>query len=59
MKKFTIVAGIDVTKLKLDVSIMSEAGQKQPHYLIIDNSRKGILKLFKSMEKLGLQILFI
>ena len=49
MKKFTIVAGIDVSKLKLDVSILSEAGQKKPHYFLIENNRVGILRLFKAI----------
>lgn len=56
MKKFTIVAGIDVSKLKLDVSILSEAGQKKPHYFLIENNRVGILRLFKAIEKLGLSL---
>lgn len=56
MKKFTIVAGIDVSKLKLDVSILVEAGQKHPHYFLIENDRKGILKLFGAMEKLGISL---
>lgn len=56
MKKFTVVAGIDVSKLKLDVSILLEAGQKKPHYFLIENDRAGILKLFRSMEKLNLSL---
>lgn len=56
MKKFTIVAGIDVSKLKLDVSVLISADQKQPHYFQTENNRAGILKLFKAIEKLGLSL---
>lgn len=56
MKKFTIVAGIDVSKLKLDVSIVTDPSSKKFNHFIVDNNRKGISEIFKVIEKMGLKM---
>jgi transposase len=50
MKKFTVIAGIDVSKLKLDVSIVTDLSEKKPHHFVIENNREGILKMFRGLE---------
>ena len=55
MKKFTIVAGIDVSKLKLDVSIVTDPSSKKFNHFIVDNNKKGISEIFKVIEKMGLE----
>lgn len=56
MKKFTIIAGIDVSKLKLDVSIVADLSEKKPHHFVVENNREGILKMFKDLENKDLTL---
>lgn len=53
MRKFTIVAGIDVSKSKLDVSIVADLSEKKPHHFVVENNRKGILQMSDVLEKMS------
>ena len=56
MKKSTIVAGIDVSKLKLDVSTLINLSEKKPQHFVVGNSREGILRMFKELGKKALSL---
>lgn len=51
MKKFKIIIGIDISKNKLDACIITDPSQKKHLYLQVTNCKKGIEKLFKSLQK--------
>lgn len=53
MKKYLCYAGIDVSKSKLDVSLLTDASQKSTPHLIVPNNEKGIKQLLSHLSKHG------
>lgn len=61
MKKFSFIVGIDVSKLKLDVTFLEEPLEKKPFHFVVENNQKGIAQVIKALKKKSLdlnQILF-
>jgi len=61
MKKFTYYVGIDVSKLKLDVTILYETnGVTKSDYQVIENKDKSITQFVRTLQKMysSEQILF-
>lgn len=57
MKNYKNIIGIDVSKLKLDVSIVLESEAKQLAHFIVSNDAKGIKQLTKELTKLKVNLL--
>jgi transposase len=55
MKNYKTIIGIDVSKLKLDVSFVHEAHVKQHHHFIVSNDEKGIKQIFKELKKMKIE----
>ncbi len=55
MKNYKTIIGIDVSKLKLDVSFVHEAHAKQHHHFIVSNDEKGIKQIFKELKKMKIE----
>jgi transposase len=53
MKKYLCYAGIDVSKSKLDVSLLTDALQRSTPHLIVPNDGMGIKKLLGQLAKDG------
>lgn len=51
MKKYLYFVGIDVSKLKLDVTICKENELNQSHHFIVSNDKKGIKELLHYLKK--------
>lgn len=55
MKKFDYYVGIDVSKLKLDITFFSQEDvERELHHRIIDNNEKSIDSFLKSILKVGI-----
>lgn len=52
MKKYLCYVGIDVSKLKLDVTFVTDPSQKRTVHFIVTNNRSGIQQILKRTEKL-------
>lgn len=50
MNKYEIIVGIDVSKLKLDVVMFNASNPEKHEHLVVENSRKGILKVLKKVS---------
>ena len=55
MKNYKTIIGIDVSKLKLDVSFVHETHAKQHHHFIVSNDEKGIKQIFKELKKMKIE----
>jgi transposase len=53
MKKYELIVGIDISKLKLDATLLWVSDVKKTKHLVVTNDKKGISKLFKEIEKTG------
>lgn len=53
MKKYSFYIGIDVSKLKLDVSLVSEENRLFKTHFTVSNSAKGIEQIFTRLAKLN------
>lgn len=51
MKKYLYFIGIDVSKLKLDVTICKENELHQSHHFIVTNDKKGLKELLDYLKK--------
>ena len=51
MKKYAMYVGIDVSKLKLDVSFFVDDSKKEVHHFIVSNDKKGIMNLMKVVKR--------
>lgn len=51
MKNYSIIVGIDVSKLKLDVTFLSEPLEKKPFHFVVSNHEKGIQQIFTALSK--------
>jgi hypothetical protein len=52
MKKYLCFVGVDVSKSKLDATLLIATSEKQPKNVIVSNDEKRIDLLFKQMKKL-------
>ena len=52
MKNYECHAGIDVSKLKLDVSLLISASSNRVEHFIVPNNKIGIQQILKRIEKL-------
>ena len=53
MKKYELIIGIDVSKLKLDVCFLSMPRAKPLFHLVIENNRKGMNKMLREVKKIS------
>ena len=51
MKNYECHAGIDVSKLKLDVSLLISASSNRVEHFIVPNNKTGIQQMLKRIEK--------
>ena len=51
MKNYELYVGIDISKLKLDVSFIIDPTRKEQDHLIVSNNSKGLTQLLKAIEK--------
>ena len=51
MKKYLCFAGIDVSKLKLDVTFLTEPLEKKQQHFVVSNDRKGIQQILSLLKK--------
>ncbi len=56
MNKYSLFVGIDVSKLKLDVSFIIDPAQRKHQHFIVENNEKGIKELLKSISKLKIPL---
>ena len=54
MKKYFYFIGIDVSKLKLDVTICKDNELNLSHHFIISNDKKGLKELLHYLKKRGI-----
>src|SRR5688572_8187056 len=54
MKKYDVYAGIDVSKLKIDVCLIRDVTEKKHLHLVYENNKKGIFSLLHFIKKEGL-----
>lgn len=52
MKKYELIIGIDVSKLKLDVCFLPIPSVKPHSYMVIENNRKGMNKMLREVKKI-------
>ena len=57
MKKYLNYVGIDVSKTKLDVSLLHETNPNQVTHFIVSNDKKGILQMLQRIEKQKISLL--
>ena len=55
MKENKVTLGIDVSKKKLDVTLVTNPKDKEHLHFIIPNTKTGIRSIFKRLEKLNIQ----
>ena len=51
MKNYKMYVGIDISKLKLDLSFISDPTQKEHDHVIVANGPKGLAQLLKLVKK--------
>jgi transposase len=51
MKNYKMIAGIDVSKLKLDVYLMRNPNDPKQHHFVVENNEKGIKEIIKTIIK--------
>lgn len=56
MKNYKNIIGIDVSKLKLDVSLVNESEAKQLTHFIVSNDQKGIKQIAKEIKLLKVDV---
>ena len=56
MKNFSFIVGIDVSKLKLDVTFLNEPLEKKPFHFVVENNQKGIAKICNALQKKSLDL---
>nr|MBK9649936.1 IS110 family transposase [Bacteroidota bacterium] len=50
MKNYQTIVGIDVSKLKLDVTLMQDALANQHHHFVVTNNEKGLKQMIKVIK---------
>jgi transposase len=55
MKNYKTIIGIDVSKLKLDVSFVQDTHVKHHHHFIVINDEKGIKQIIKELKKMKIE----
>lgn len=56
MKKYKLIIGIDVSKLKLDVCFLSDPESRQQDFIVVSNDAKGIKKIFGAMKEKAVEL---
>lgn len=51
MKKYLFFVGIDVSKMKLDVTFLEKPLEKKPFHFVVSNDSKGIKVIIKELSK--------
>lgn len=51
MKKYLFFVGIDVSKMKLDVTFLDKPLEKKPYHFVVSNDSKGIKVIIKELSK--------
>lgn len=51
MKKYLFFVGIDVSKMKLDVTFLEKPLEKKPFHFVVSNDSKGIRVIIKELSK--------
>lgn len=51
MKKYLFFVGIDVSKMKLDVTFLDQPLEKKPYHFVVSNDSKGIKVIIKELSK--------
>jgi transposase len=51
MKKYLFFVGIDVSKMKLDVTFLEKPLEKKPFHFVVSNDRKGIKLIIRELSK--------
>ena len=51
MKNYELHVGIDISKLKLDVSFITDPTIKEHDHLIVSNNKTGLMQLVKAIKK--------
>lgn len=55
MKNYKTIIGIDVSKLKLDVTFMHDTNSKIQHHFVVSNDEKGIKQIIKELKKVKVE----
>jgi transposase len=56
MKKYECFAGIDVSKLKLDVTFLTDLSEAKPQHFVVSNNSKGIHQVLSLLKKRNIDI---
>ncbi len=56
MKNYELFAGIDVSKLKLDISLIQPSNPNDSNHIVIANTAKGLLELLNRLKKLKIDL---
>lgn len=56
MKKYELIVGIDISKLKLDATFLFISDLNKSKHLVVSNDKKGISKLILEIEKAGFKL---
>lgn len=51
MKKYQMFVGIDISKSKLDVSLIDETNTKQVEHFVVSNDKRGIKNIISNIKK--------
>jgi transposase len=55
MKLKKVFIGIDVSKKKLDVTVVEDPNSKKHHHFIVSNCKEGIAEIFTKTKALGIK----
>lgn len=56
MKKYVCFAGVDVSKLKLDVTFLTEPREKKSPHFVVSNDNKGIQQILLLLKKSNIDL---
>lgn len=56
MKNYELFAGIDVSKLKLDISLIQPSNPNDSNHIVIANTAKGLQELLNRLKKLKIDL---
>lgn len=53
MKNYLYYVDIDISKLKLDISILKSTNERSPEHFLVPNTPKGIKRFVESFKQTG------
>lgn len=56
MKNYGLIIGIDVSKLKLDVTFLHDIHAKQHYHCIVSNDEKGVRQILREIKRLKVEL---